>query len=127
MPLSTGGNLLFAQYTAEMRAASAALFLVHRLMLCVYWHEGSTVREDIVYRMSKLSQVCRSHFLCSREPSAWQYERHRQCNETFVNPPVILIILGCISFQHHGTKLCWSRVRVRRLDARSQHQGFVNG
>lgn len=40
-------QLLFAQCAAEIRAD--ALFLIHRLMLCVYWHEGSTTREKISY------------------------------------------------------------------------------
>lgn len=35
----------YLQCAAEIRAD--ALFLVHRLMLCVYWHEGSTARKKI--------------------------------------------------------------------------------
>lgn len=66
MPLLTGGNLLFAQYAAGMRAASAALFLVHRLMLCVYWHEGAR-SEKVSYIVCRSCRKCAVLIFFSRE------------------------------------------------------------
>lgn len=50
------------------------------------------------YPVSPFSLFC---VICSFESI-----KDRQCNETFVNPPEVLIILGCNWFQHRGTKLC---------------------
>lgn len=63
-------QLLFAQCAAEIRAD--ALFLIHRLMLCVYWHEGSTTREKISYAEAVASAPF-FFFLFSREPSVRQF------------------------------------------------------
>lgn len=41
----------------------------------------------------------------SRAGLLFEWTRWKQCNETLVNPPVVLIILGWICFQHRGTEL----------------------